>query len=71
MDTVLSVQKAVVGSAAAMKKFAKDDRGATAIEYALIAGLIALAIIPAMSALGLSNNGMWNRVAANVAAATQ
>jgi pilus assembly protein Flp/PilA len=71
MDTVLSVQKAVVGSAAAMKKFSEDDRGATAIEYALIAGLIALAIIPAMSALGLSNNGMWNRVAANVAAATQ
>jgi pilus assembly protein Flp/PilA len=40
-----------------LKKFAGDKRGATAIEYGLIAALIAVAAIGAMSALGgkLSN----------------
>ena len=32
-------------------KFWKDEEGATAIEYALIAGLIAVAIIGALTAL--------------------
>jgi pilus assembly protein Flp/PilA len=33
-------------------RFAKDDSGATAIEYGLIAALIAIAIIAAMTNLG-------------------
>lgn len=33
-------------------KFWKDEEGATAIEYALIAGLIAVIIIAAFSAFG-------------------
>jgi len=33
-------------------KFWEDEEGATAIEYALIAGLIAVAIIGALSLLG-------------------
>jgi pilus assembly protein Flp/PilA len=33
-------------------RFAKDESGATAIEYGLIAALIALAIITAAGALG-------------------
>jgi pilus assembly protein Flp/PilA len=51
--------------------FRADIRGATAIEYALIAALIALAVIPAMKATGGNNAGMWNRIGSNVAAATQ
>ena len=35
-----------------LKVFAADDSGATAIEYALIASLIAVFIIGALSALG-------------------
>ncbi|MBK1779965.1 Flp family type IVb pilin [Advenella sp. WQ 585] len=38
-------------------KFWKDEEGATAIEYALIAGLIAVAII---TALGLLGGGLSN-----------
>jgi pilus assembly protein Flp/PilA len=40
-----------------MRKFLKNNKGATAIEYGLIAALIAVAAISAMSALGskLSN----------------
>ena len=35
-----------------MKNFARDIRGATAIEYSMIAGLIALVIITAVSTVG-------------------
>ena len=35
-----------------MRKFLKNSKGATAIEYGLIAALIAVAAITAMSALG-------------------
>lgn len=35
-----------------IKNFWKDEEGATAIEYGLIAGLIAVAIIAGASALG-------------------
>jgi Flp pilus assembly pilin Flp len=34
-----------------MKKFLADQSGATVIEYGLIAALISLAIIPALSAM--------------------
>ena len=35
-----------------IRSFILDNSGATAIEYALIASLIAIAIIPALSNLG-------------------
>ena len=35
-----------------IKKFIKDENGATAIEYGLIAGLIALVIITAAQLVG-------------------
>lgn len=36
----------------ALKKFKRDESGATAIEYGLIAGLIAVVIIAAVSGIG-------------------
>lgn len=39
-----------------------EDRGATAIEYGLIAALIVVAIIGGLNALGGSAGGMWSRV---------
>lgn len=41
-------------------------RGATAIEYALMAGLIALAIIGALTALSGGSDGMWTDVQTQV-----
>jgi pilus assembly protein Flp/PilA len=41
------------------RKLRSDKRGATAIEYGLIAALIAVAAVSAMSALGGGSNGMW------------
>jgi pilus assembly protein Flp/PilA len=40
-------------------RFAKDESGATAIEYGLIATLIAVAIIVGATALGTSLNGLF------------
>jgi pilus assembly protein Flp/PilA len=39
-----------------LARFAADDRGATAIEYGLMAALISLAIIGTVEALGSSIN---------------
>ncbi|HVW91349.1 MAG TPA: Flp family type IVb pilin [Devosia sp.] len=42
--------------------FAKDESGATAIEYGLIAALIAVGIIVAATALGGSLSGIFNAI---------
>ena len=44
------------------KKLFADESGATAIEYGLIAALIAVAIITAASAVGTSLSGTFNTV---------
>ena len=43
-------------------RFMRDDRGATAIEYAMIASGIAVAIAATIVALGSSVNGMYSSV---------
>ncbi|WP_084397505.1 Flp family type IVb pilin [Henriciella aquimarina] len=53
-----------------MQKFArlfKNESGATAIEYGLIAALIAVAIIGAVGALGSSTSGQFNNIANAIA----
>jgi pilus assembly protein Flp/PilA len=54
-----------------MSKFTKllrDDRGATAIEYGLIAALIAVAAITAMTALGNQLSTTFSNVSNNMKA---
>jgi pilus assembly protein Flp/PilA len=43
-----------------------DRRGATAIEYGLIAALIAVAAVGGMSALGGGAGGMWGKLSGKV-----
>ena len=43
--------------------FLRDEHGATAIEYALIASLIGMVIIGAIGAIGESLNGKFNEAA--------
>ena len=50
-----------------LRKFRADTRGATAIEYGLIAALISIACLAAMQNLGGGSNGMWGRLMNNVA----
>ncbi len=45
-----------------MRKFLKNNKGATAIEYGLIAALIAVAAISAMSALGTKLKNTFTNV---------
>ena len=47
----------------AMHSFANDESGATAIEYGLIAALVALAGVVAFSALGESINTAYLNIA--------
>ena len=49
-----------------MWSFWKDKSGATAIEYGLIAGLIAVVIIGAVSTLGKNVANKFNAVANNL-----
>ena len=45
------------------RRFADDESGATAIEYGLIAALIAVAIIGGVTALGTNANAKFQEVA--------
>ena len=45
-----------------LKKIRKDDSGATAIEYGLIAALVSVAAIGALTAMGGSLNTMFQAV---------
>jgi len=47
-------------------RFVKDESGATAIEYGLIAAGIAVAIITAVQALGTSLSTMFNGIATTI-----
>jgi pilus assembly protein Flp/PilA len=49
-----------------VSRLMRDQAGATAIEYALIASLIAVAIVGAVIALGGSVTGLFNTVANDV-----
>lgn len=44
------------------------ERGATAVEYALILALIVLAMLAALSNVASRTIGMWNNVTTNVLA---
>ena len=45
-----------------LRKLGANQRGATAIEYGLIAALIAVAIIGALEGLGGGVGGMWGKL---------
>jgi len=49
-----------------IKKFVKNNKAATAIEYGLIAALIAVAAIAAMRSLGSTVANTFNTVATNM-----
>ncbi len=47
-------------------KLVRDERGATAIEYGLIAALIAVAAIGAMQGIGSKLNSTFNNVSSQL-----
>jgi pilus assembly protein Flp/PilA len=52
-----------------IKKLVRNEEGATAIEYGLIAALIAVAAITAMQGLGNNLGNTFNKVSTNMSAA--
>jgi pilus assembly protein Flp/PilA len=49
-----------------LRKFLKDESGATAIEYGLIAALIAVVIITAVTAVGTQLSTTFNNISTSV-----
>nr|WP_307349303.1 Flp family type IVb pilin [Caulobacter ginsengisoli] len=52
-----------------MKSFWRDESGATAIEYGLIASLIFLVIVTSVTAFGNKTTDIMDRVSAAIAGA--
>jgi len=50
-------------------RFLKDEGGATAIEYGLIAALVAVVIIVGLTSLGTSLNATFTNISGNVSGA--
>ncbi len=53
-----------------IRAFAYDESGATAIEYGLIAALVSVAAIGALTAMGSSLSTMFNTVSSALSGAT-
>ena len=52
-----------------IQKFVRDEEGVTAIEYGLIAALIAVVIIVAVKAVGVNLTAVFTKVSTELAAA--
>jgi pilus assembly protein Flp/PilA len=53
-----------------LTRFLKDESGATAIEYGLIAALIAAVLIGALTAIGTNLNGTFDTISQKVGSAS-
>jgi pilus assembly protein Flp/PilA len=53
-----------------IQRLVKDERGATAVEYALIAALIVISMVAALGNVASTTTNMWNNVATEVRANT-
>jgi pilus assembly protein Flp/PilA len=58
-----------MSSVSALARFLKDESGATAIEYGLIAAGISVAIIAAVNALGTQLSSTFSTVSSQLATA--
>jgi pilus assembly protein Flp/PilA len=55
----------------AWTRFVGDDNGTTAIEYGIIATMVAVACLGAFKLLGSTNNGSWSAMTQKATAAMQ
>ena len=52
-----------------LKQFLRDESGATAIEYGLIAALISVSILAGFKAIANGLNGQWSTTSSEINAA--
>jgi len=57
--------------ARSLRHLLKDETGATALEYALICGLIVVVMVIGFSAFGAATRDTWNNVSSQVISADQ
>jgi len=50
----------------AVRQFARDERGVTAIEYGLIAALMAAAVAAAVGGMGTAISGKFTKIADSI-----
>ena len=50
-----------------LRRLLAGQRGATAVEYGLIAALIVIAMVGALAVLGGGTGGMWTNLSSDVA----
>jgi pilus assembly protein Flp/PilA len=53
-----------------LRRFFKDESGATAIEYAIIAAVLGAVIITAMGSLGTSLSGAFSKIGGKLTSST-
>ena len=53
-----------------IKSFLKDESGASAVEYGLIVGLIAVAIVAVLGTLGTGLNGLFKAISDSLTSAS-
>lgn len=54
-----------------LKRIAKDESGATAIEYGLIIALVAISALGALSGLANETSGTWDKIASRFATSSE
>jgi pilus assembly protein Flp/PilA len=67
LQGVLLAKREWISVEVALRKLLQDRRGATAIEYGLIAALISIACIIAFNSLGLNLADLFNLIADTIA----
>ncbi len=49
-----------------LKRFVREEEGASAVEYGLLVGLIAVVIVGAVTTLGTTLSGMFTSIAGSI-----
>ncbi|MDO7842976.1 Flp family type IVb pilin [Sphingomonas immobilis] len=49
-----------------IRKVARDQRGATAVEYGIILAVIVLTMVTALAGVATTTTGMWNNISDKV-----
>jgi pilus assembly protein Flp/PilA len=62
MTTMFTTKNMLAGTFTTVSRFLRDERGATAIEYAIVASGIAVAIAASVTTLGTGVKGMFTNV---------
>ena len=50
------------------RRLLRSEAGATAVEYGLIVGLVALGMLGSLKALGASSDGLWGQIVTKTSA---